>query len=156
MHDPQVLLLDDPFGGLDPLERHDCERLVGDAHLMGRTVLSAVDDARVSACFTHLAVMVEGRLAASGPADPVAFDRAGGWTYAINCPAAAEAAARAVVSLVIDTRVVDADTLHCRFRPRQAAPAALVGAIVAAGLPVAAAGFDPPWAAQLLEPPSAT
>ena len=155
VHDPQVLILDDPFGGLDPLERRDIERLIGDTHLMGRTVLAAVDDAGLPGCFTHVAVLAEGRLAASGPADPAAFDRVDGWTYAVTCPAAAEAAARAVMPLVVDARAIDADTVHCRFQPRQAPAAALVAAIVAAGLPVAAAGFDPPWAAQLLEPQSA-
>jgi len=37
---------------------------VADAHLMGRTVLAAVDDGDVPACFTHLAVLREGRLVA--------------------------------------------------------------------------------------------
>jgi ABC-type branched-subunit amino acid transport system ATPase component len=154
VHDPQVLILDDPFGGLDPLERRDIERLVDDAHLMGRTVVAAVDDARLPGCFTHLAVMVEGRLVTSGPADPAAFDRVGGWTYVVTCPGSAEAAARAVEPLGAEARIVDADTISVRFHAGRAA-AGIVAAIVAAGLPVAAAGFDPPWAAQLLEPQSA-
>lgn len=155
MHDPQVLLLDDPFGGLDPLDVRDIERLVGDAHLMGRIVVAAVDDARVPACFTHLAVLSEGRLAASGPADPEAFAPASGWTYAIVCPAAAEVAVRTVAPLVVEARASDADTVRCRFAPHSVSAAAVVAAIVAAGLPVTAAGFDPPWAAQLLRPESA-
>jgi len=31
---------------------------------MGRTVLAAIDDARVPGCFTHLAMLAEGRLVA--------------------------------------------------------------------------------------------
>lgn len=152
LHDPQVLILDDPFGSLDPHEARDIERLVGDAHLMGRSVVAAIDDGRVPACFTHLAVLAEGRLRASGPADPAAWTPAAGWAFTIVCPASAEAAARAVAALVTDARAGDSDTLHCRFHPRRSSAAAIVATIVAAGLPVAAAGFDPPWTAQVLEP----
>ncbi len=149
IHDPAVLLLDDPFGGLDPAGRRDIERLVADAHLMGRTVLAAIDDAGVPACFTHLAVMAEGRLVASGPADPAAFPGRT-WTRRIECPGRAADAVRLIGPLVEEAAAVDESQLTCRHDPARGAFADVIIALVRAGMPVEAAAFDPPWPAQLV------
>lgn len=151
LHDPQVLLLDDPLGGLDPAGRTAVERLVGDTHLMGRTVLAAIDDARVPDCFTHLAVLREGRLVAAGRNDPATFSEGRRWRFLLRCPGRADEAARAVAPLVTDPRATDPDTLVAAIDPGRASPAELVAAVVRAGLPVEAAGYDPPWQAQLVE-----
>jgi ABC-type multidrug transport system ATPase subunit len=151
VHDPQVLLFDDPFANLDPAGRREVERLVSDAHLMGRTVLAAIDDARVPDCFTHLAVLREGRLVAGGRNDPATFADGRRWRFALRCPGRAEAAAGAVRPLVEIAEAADADLVLTEFDPSRVTPAELVAAAVRAGLPVEAAGFDPPWQAQLIE-----
>ncbi|MCE9632483.1 MAG: ABC transporter ATP-binding protein [Planctomycetia bacterium] len=150
LHDPQVLLLDDPFGGLDPIERRDIERLIGDAHLMGRTVLAAIDAADVPSCFTQLAVLDEGRLVASGPAEPASFAAGRTWECAIVCRGAAEAAVRVLVTIVADARAVDGDTVAFTLDAAKGTLADAVAALVRAGIAVEQAGFDPPWPAQLL------
>lgn len=150
LHDPQVLLLDDPFGGLDPAGRAAVERLVGDTHLMGRTVLAAIDDARVPDCFTHLAVLREGRLVAAGRNDPATFAEGRRWRYQFRCPGRAEAATVALGAVGDDVRATDADTVVAVIDPGRVSPAELVAAVVRAGLPVEAAGYDPPWQAQLV------
>jgi ABC-2 type transport system ATP-binding protein len=147
--DPPVLLLDDPFAGLDPFERRDAERLVADAHLMGRTVLAAVDGADVPPCFTHVAVMAEGRIVASGPADPAGFpDRT--WTHRITCPGRAADAVRTIGPLVAEATAVDDDAITCRHDPARGPFADVIAALVRAGIPVESAAFDPHWPAQLL------
>ena len=151
VHDPRVLLLDDPFAGLDPAGRTRVEQLIGDAHLMGRTVLAAIDDADVPACFTDLAVLREGRLVAAGGNDHREFEAGRQWTCRIGCPGNAAAAARAVAPLVADVRATDDDTVICRYDPRRATRADLVAALVQVDVPVEQAGFDPPWPAQLLD-----
>jgi len=151
LHDPQVLLLDDPFAGLDPAGRAVVERMVGDTHLMGRTVLAAIDDARVPDCFTHLAVLREGRLIAAGRNDPATFSEGRRWRYQLRCPGRAEAARQAVTSLVDEVRVVDADGLIATIDPSAVSPSELVAAVVRAGLPVEGAGYEPPWQAQLID-----
>jgi len=151
LHDPQVLLLDDPFGGLDPTGRVAVERLVGDAHLMDRTVLAAIDDARVPACFTHLAVLREGRLVASGRNDPATFAEGRCWRFSLRCPGRAEDAARVIRGFGDDAHAVDDDAVVLRIDPAVVGPAEIVAAAVRAGMPVEAAGFDPPWQAQLLD-----
>jgi len=150
LHDPHVLLLDDPFGGLDPHERLEMERLVGDAHLMGRTVLAAVDDAVVPPCFTHVAVLREGRLDACGPADPARFANVGRRRCAIVCRGAAEAAARVLGPLADEVRAADADTVRFTLDATRASLAEAVAAVVRAAIAVESAGFDPPWTAQLV------
>ncbi len=150
LHDPQVLLLDDPFGGLDPLERRDIERLIGDAHLMGRTVLAAIDDADVPSCFTHLAVLDEGRLVASGTAEPASFAEGRRWAYAITCRGAAEEAVRVLRPLPAEARATDGDTVAFTFDASTGTLADAIAALVRAGIAVEQAGFAPPWPAQLL------
>lgn len=148
--DPQVLLLDDPFAGLDPIERREMERRIADAHLMGRAVLAAVDDADVPPCFTHLAVLSEGRLVAEGPLDPAAFSGRA-WRHVVACPGRAADAARALGGIGAEAVALDADTVACRHDPSRAPFAEAIAALVRAGIPVEAARFDPPWPAQLLE-----
>lgn len=149
VHEPPVLLLDDPFAGLDPAGRREAEKLVADAHLVGRTVLAAIDGADVPGCFTHVAVLREGRLVAAGPADPGAFPGRE-WTHRVVCPGRAAEAVRAIGPFVAEAAAVDDDALTCRHDPAQGPFAGVIAALVKAGIPVEAAGFDPPWAAQLL------
>jgi len=150
LHDPHVLVLDDPFGGLDPLERRDVAELIADAHLIDRTVLAAVDDADVPACFTHLAVLREGRLAASGAATPAAFAAERTWRCVLVCRGGADAAARAVAGFVTQSSVEEGDRLRFRIDPRQTSLGVVVAVAAQAGVVVESAGFDPPWPAQLL------
>jgi len=151
LHDPQVLLLDDPFTALDPVDRTATEELIHDAHLMGRTVLAAVDDADVPSCFTHLAVLAAGRLSASGPADVTASAAGRRLRFRVTCPGRANDAAHAMRSLAGDARATDFDHAEATIDPAVVPGSRLVAAAVAAGVPVEAAGFHPAWTAQLLD-----
>jgi len=150
LHDPAVLLLDDPFGGLDPRERGEVARIIEDFQLLGRSVLAAIDDAAVPGCFSHVAVLAEGRLVAAGPNAATAFAAGRTWRVRIDCPAGAEAAAAALAGRVADLQVVDADTVIGRHDPSRGAFADVVATLVREGIAVGGAGYDPPWTAQLL------
>jgi ABC-2 type transport system ATP-binding protein len=151
MHDPRVLVLDDPFAGLDPPGRIRVERLIDDAQLMGRTVLAAIDDAVVPGCFTDLAVLREGRLVATGGNDRRDFEAGRRWDCRLVTPGSAAAATRVLAAVAADARGIDDDTVACTIDPGRATLADLVAAVVRAGLVVEQAGFDPPWPAQLLD-----
>jgi ABC-type multidrug transport system ATPase subunit len=148
--DPQVLVLDDPFGGLDPFERRDAIRLIADAHLIDRTVVAAIDDADVPGCFTHVAVLDEGRLRAAGRSEPAAFATDRRWRYALVCRSTSALAVGAVAPLVDDLRE-EPDRLTFAIDPRRTSLAAVVAAAVAAGAVVDSAAFEPPWPAQLID-----
>jgi ABC-type multidrug transport system ATPase subunit len=153
LHDPQVLLLDDPFGGLDAFERRDVARLVADAHLIDRTVLAAIDDADVPACFTHLAVLAEGRLVASGPAEPAAFADGRTWRCAMACRGAASRVAHIVRGLLGACEYEEPDRVMFALDPARLSLGSVVAAVSQAGINVEWAGFDPPWPAQVMGQP---
>jgi len=151
LHDPRVLVLDDPFGGLDPAGRTELERLVADAALMGRTVIAAIADGAVPECFPQLAVLESGRLNFSGPASPDAIRPLRSWRQRIVCPGQADAAADTLRAVAEEVRVVDANTVDCRVDPAGIDAGPLVAALVRSGIRVVSAGFHPHWAAQLID-----
>ncbi len=67
VHDPQVLLLDEPFNGMDPRQRLSMMELLGEMAGAGRTILfSSHILEEVERIGTEILVLVAGRLAASG------------------------------------------------------------------------------------------
>jgi ABC-2 type transport system ATP-binding protein len=67
VHDPAVLLLDEPFNGMDPRQRMHLIQLLRDFGAQGRTVLfSSHNLEEVEQVASHIEVMVAGRHAASG------------------------------------------------------------------------------------------
>ncbi len=151
LHGPQVILLDDPFTGLDPAGRRDLERLIGDAVLMGRSVVAAIDDGCVAECFTHVAVLAEGRLIAAGTNDPATFAEGRRWRFLVRCPMRAEECVRNLRPLASEPRVIDADSVAVWLDLAFVSPADIVTAVVRAGIPVESAAYDPPWQAQLVD-----
>ena len=149
-------MLDDPFGNLDPRQRHSIERLIGDMQIGGRTVIAAVDDARVPDCFTHQAVLSEGRLVARGPTAFAAFSAGRSWRYRLHCRGQAEAAATIVGRLTDHAEAGDANTLDCTLacekESSQPPIAEIIETLVRSGIAVEAASLHPHWTAQLLEP----
>lgn len=164
LHAPDLLVLDDPFNGLDPRQRRSVERLIGDLQIGGRTVVATIDDARVPDCFTHLAVLAEGRLLHDGPATFAAFSAGRAWRYRLHCPGQAETAValigRLVGRLADHVEAVDATILDCtlEFAPAamidspQRALSEIVAALLRAGIAVEEAGLHPQWTEQLVEP----
>ena len=151
LHDPRVLVLDDPFAGLDPAGRTDLEQLIADTAIMGRTVIAAIADAAVPECFQRLAVLESGRITYSGPASPDAIRPLRRWRQRIICPGQADTAADTLRAVAEEVRLVDANTVDCRVDPAQVDAAPLVAILVRSGIRVVSAGFHPHWAAQLIE-----
>jgi heme exporter protein A len=74
LHGPELLLLDEPFSGLDPAASARLETLLGDLRRSGHAiVLSTHDLERLAALATRVAILHRGRIARvqDGPADAV-------------------------------------------------------------------------------------
>jgi ABC-2 type transport system ATP-binding protein len=84
LNDPEVVFLDEPMSGLDPLGRRDVRQLILDLRDQGRTVFfSSHILADAEALCSRVAVVAGGRLAASGRlADILAFD-VHGWELVV-------------------------------------------------------------------------
>jgi ABC-2 type transport system ATP-binding protein len=67
IHDPQVLLLDEPASGLDPLARVEMRELLKELGRMGKTILisSHILSELADLC-THIGVIVSGKLVREG------------------------------------------------------------------------------------------
>ena len=67
IHDPEVLILDEPASGLDPRARAELRALLAQLSEMGRTiVISSHILAEIEDVCSHIAVMQSGRILASG------------------------------------------------------------------------------------------
>jgi ABC-2 type transport system ATP-binding protein len=85
LHDPPLVIVDEPTGGLDPVQQEEVQSLLQDLH-GERTVLVCTHDlAEARRLTSRVAVMRDGRLVAEGPTsevldrgDTLALFRAGG------------------------------------------------------------------------------
>lgn len=71
-HDPDILILDEPFNGLDPVARHDMTVLLRDWIALGKSLLLASHILYEVESITHSFLLIcGGRLLASGTAEEV-------------------------------------------------------------------------------------
>src|SRR5438132_4063945 len=72
LHEPKVLLLDEPASGLDPLARLEFRELIKQLHAMGRTILISSHILTEMADFcTSIGILEQGRLLASGRVEDI-------------------------------------------------------------------------------------
>jgi len=71
MHEPDVLLLDEPTTGVDPVSRREFWRIIAGLHRRGKTVLVATPYMDEAERCTHIAFMDDGRISHSGTPEQV-------------------------------------------------------------------------------------
>ncbi|HEV8635359.1 MAG TPA: ABC transporter ATP-binding protein, partial [Chloroflexota bacterium] len=152
VHDPPVLLLDEPASGLDPVARVEMRELLKELSRMGKTILisSHILSELADLC-THVGMVAGGRLVREGPVGELLAPSARPGFVLRLLPdssaggeRAAERAARALGELpfVSDLRIEDdpsgeAGPSEVRFRCAGAEDAAsALAAVVRAGVPV--------------------
>jgi ABC-2 type transport system ATP-binding protein len=113
LNDPELLFLDEPMSGLDPLGRRDVRALMLELRDQGRTIFFSshiLSDAE--ALCNQVAIVAKGRLAAAGRLGDLGEFAVNGWELVMaNVPAAAldrvRARARRVLSVAGDRYVIE-------------------------------------------------
>jgi ABC-2 type transport system ATP-binding protein len=145
IHDPDVLLLDEPASGLDPIARVEMRELLKELGRMGKTILisSHILSELTDLC-THVGIVASGRMLREGALGDVlhAVERP---VYALRVleVEAAERTAAIIADLPgVDDVEVDTEADEIRFRCEGGAEAAsaVIAAVIAAGLHVARFG----------------
>ena len=113
LNDPDVLFLDEPMSGLDPLGRRDVRALILDLRDQGRTIFFSshiLSDAE--ALCSRVAIVAKGQLAAAGSLADLSHFRVLGWELVMSGvpPAALDrlrSLARRVQPVAGDRYVID-------------------------------------------------
>ena len=141
LHDPAILVLDEPAAGLDPRARIELRELLRELQRLGKTILlSSHILADLAELCSHVAILERGRLAVHGSLDDVLGQVAGGRTIIVEVLGALPPAP--IVGLVPEitsatvTSTGERTVLQGQFRDDDRALAALLARLVAAGLPV--------------------
>ncbi len=72
VHDPDLLVLDEPASGLDPRARVDLRELITELNRMGRTIIiSSHILSELEGMCSHLAIVDHGKIVAEGPVDSI-------------------------------------------------------------------------------------
>ena len=138
VHNPQVLLLDEPASGMDPRARYEMREIVKELQRMGKTVLvSSHILLELAEMCSHIGIIQDGRLLREGPVNAILSSLKGARSVRIGvmgevAPAVAVLGGQTGVSDIVPTD----DGLEVTFAGDDAATAALLRALVEAGIPV--------------------
>jgi ABC-2 type transport system ATP-binding protein len=137
VHDPDLLILDEPASGLDPRARVEMRELLHELHRMGKTILiSSHILSELSEMCTHIGIVDRGRLVVSGPVEQV-LRRAGARLMEIRVAGDPETAATAARSVAGVTDVqVENGLCRATVDGDEQAVATLLAALVQSGVPV--------------------
>lgn len=97
LHRPQILILDEPTEGLDPNQRVEIRRLVGDLGRERTVLLSTHVMQEVEATCSRLIILRKGKLAAEGDVQDLLANRSGAGRYVVE--AQGEGVAEALAGL---------------------------------------------------------
>ena len=142
VHDPQVLLLDEPASGLDPRARVELRELLRELRSLGKTILiSSHILPELEELCTSVAIVDRGRVLAKGAVSDIERRLRYGAVLRVRVLAEGEALEAARASLEADPDVTTATilrdgTIELGFRGDDAASARLLATAVAAGLPI--------------------
>jgi ABC-2 type transport system ATP-binding protein len=139
VHDPQLLVLDEPASGLDPRARVHLREIIAELHRMGRTiVISSHILSELEGICSHLAVVDHGHVLAQGSMGEIRQRLHSSRRALLRVPAAqvglAEEALRERPE-VADI-AVERDTLRVEFAGDDAVSAALLAHLVGTGFDV--------------------
>lgn len=116
LNEPELLILDEPMSGLDPLGRRDVRALIMRLHHEGRTILFSshiLSDAE-TLC-SRVAILAKGRLAASGTMRELLSENVRGWDVIVR--GLDDAARAALAARGVDVTPLAGGTWHLALGP---------------------------------------
>ncbi len=127
LHDPQVLILDEPTDGLDPNQKHEVRTLIGEMAPHKAIIVSTHILEEVDALCTRTAIIARGRLLFTGtPAELEARSRYHNAVTLTVARAQAEAVAAGLAALPaiaeVEARDLDAARRRLTVMPRDGQP----------------------------------
>ena len=138
VHDPTVLLLDEPASGLDPVARVEMRALLHELAGMGKTILvSSHILAELADLCTHVGMMVHGQMVREGTVQEVlwAAERPG---YELRVLRDAERAAAALERVEgVDGVSIEDETIRFRCAGGAEEASTALASVLAEGIPVA-------------------
>jgi ABC-2 type transport system ATP-binding protein len=107
VHNPKLLLLDEPASGLDPRARIEIKELLKELRAMGKTIIVSSHILPELADFcTSVGIIERGELIVAGPIDKIMHEVLGGRVLEIRVPESDRAQATAVLQDVAHVRGV--------------------------------------------------
>jgi ABC-2 type transport system ATP-binding protein len=149
LHDPEVLILDEPTDGLDPNQKHHVRALIRGMAAEKAIIVSTHILEEVESVCTRAVIIGRGRLVADGTAESLLRQLPHHRAIHVQVPAAERSAAHAVLSGLPDTGGVDDDgvadglaTFHVLSLDGQTPVAEVAHRLKSAGLTVEALGVE--------------
>ena len=142
VHDPQVLLLDEPASGLDPRARVELRELLRELRSLGKTILiSSHILPELEELCTSVAIVDRGLVLAQGRVSDIERRLRFGAVLRVRLLLEGEALEAARVTFAADPDVASAalladGTIELGFRGDDAATARLLAGCVASGMPI--------------------
>lgn len=139
IHDPSVLILDEPAAGLDPRARIDLRRMIRDLADQGKTILiSSHILTELSEMCDSVGIIEQGKLLATGSVDEIQGRRREKKELTIRILERSSEAASVLESLQhVDEVIIDGELLRFEFAGEVKEQAELLALLVARGFLVA-------------------
>jgi len=139
VHDPELLVLDEPASGLDPRARVQLRQLIAELNRMGRTiVISSHILSELEGICSHLAVVDHGRVLAEGSVDDIRARLSTGGRITLKVTEGSVELAEEVLRgrQEVGAVAVERNLLRVEFAGDDHSSAELLAAVVGAGVAV--------------------
>ena len=139
VHDPALLILDEPASGLDPRARVDLRELIGELQRMGKTiVISSHILAELEGICSHLAVVDRGRVISQGSLDEIRAQMLGQRTIRVRLSSSDSIQAEEVLTSVpgVNELVVESGVLRFGLSGGDEESAVALRRLIEAGIAV--------------------
>jgi ABC-2 type transport system ATP-binding protein len=143
LHEPPIVFLDEPTGGVDPLSRRRFWRLIDELARSGTTVLVTTHYLDEAEHCHRIAIIHAGRLAALGTVAELKQVFAGRPIFEVRAPRPVEAMRRLEEMPEVEKTSIFGTAVHAVMRSADASPDAIAAQLQAAGIAAQCSVVEP-------------